>query len=58
MTVARPGSSQSQEPIEVVSDEPEHQSADHVDKVRIYERAQVAEYFILDPPSHRRTAAA
>ena len=37
--------------IEVVSDEPEHQSADHVDKVRIYERAQVAEYFILDPPS-------
>ncbi|HEV2852771.1 MAG TPA: Uma2 family endonuclease [Thermoanaerobaculia bacterium] len=37
--------------IEVVSDEPEHQSADHVEKVRIYERAQVAEYFILDPPS-------
>jgi Uma2 family endonuclease len=37
--------------IEVVSDEPEHQSADHVDKVTIYERAQVAEYFILDPPS-------
>lgn len=37
--------------LEVVSDEPEHQSADHVDKVRIYERAQVAEYFILDPPS-------
>lgn len=37
--------------IEVVSDEPEHQSADHQGKVRIYERAQVPEYVILDPPS-------
>lgn len=37
--------------IEVVSDEPEHQSADHDEKVRIYERAQVPEYVILDPPS-------
>ena len=37
--------------IEVVSDEPEHRSADHEEKVRIYERAQVPEYVILDPPS-------
>ena len=37
--------------IEVVSDEPEHQSADHEEKVEIYERAQVPEYVILDPPS-------
>jgi Uma2 family endonuclease len=36
--------------IEVVSDEPEHQSADHDEKVRIYERAGIAEYLILDPP--------
>jgi Uma2 family endonuclease len=37
--------------IEVVSDEPEHQSADHDEKVRIYERAGIAEYLILDPPN-------
>jgi Uma2 family endonuclease len=37
--------------IELVSDEPEHRSADHKDKVRIYERAGVAEYLILDPPN-------
>lgn len=37
--------------IEVVSEEPEHQSADHEEKVEIYERAQVPEYIILDPPS-------
>jgi Uma2 family endonuclease len=36
--------------IEVVSEEPEHQSADHKEKVRIYERARVPEYIILDPP--------
>lgn len=37
--------------LEVVSDEPEHQSADHHDKVAIYERAGVPEYLILDPPT-------
>lgn len=37
--------------IELVSDEPEHQSADHEDKVEIYERAGIAEYLILDPPN-------
>jgi Uma2 family endonuclease len=37
--------------IEVVSEEPEQQSADHEGKVGIYERAKVPEYFILDPPS-------
>ncbi|HSS52092.1 MAG TPA: Uma2 family endonuclease [Thermoanaerobaculia bacterium] len=37
--------------VEVVSDEPEHQSADHHDKVAIYERAGVSEYLILDPPT-------
>ncbi|HET9209163.1 MAG TPA: Uma2 family endonuclease [Thermoanaerobaculia bacterium] len=37
--------------IEFVSDEPEHQSADHDDKVRIYERAGIAEYLIVDPPN-------
>jgi Uma2 family endonuclease len=37
--------------LEVVSEEPEHQSADHQKKVRIYERAGIPEYFILDPPS-------
>jgi Uma2 family endonuclease len=37
--------------LEVVSEEPEHQSADHQKKVRIYERAGVPEYLILDPPS-------
>ncbi|HEY4593447.1 MAG TPA: Uma2 family endonuclease [Thermoanaerobaculia bacterium] len=36
--------------IELVSDEPEHQSADHEGKVEIYERAGIAEYLILDPP--------
>ena len=36
--------------IEVVSDEPEHRSADHQKKVPIYERAGVAEYLIVDPP--------
>jgi len=36
--------------MEVVSDEPEHQSADHDEKVRIYERAGIPEYLILDPP--------
>jgi hypothetical protein len=35
----------------VVSDEPEHQRADHHDKVAIYERAGVPEYLILDPPT-------
>jgi Uma2 family endonuclease len=37
--------------LEVVSDEPEHQSADHHDKVAIYERAGVPEYLLLDPPT-------
>jgi Uma2 family endonuclease len=37
--------------IELVSDEPEHQSADHEDKVEIYERAGIAEYLIVDPPN-------
>jgi len=37
--------------LEVVSEEPEHQSADHQKKVRIYERAGIPEYFILDPPA-------
>ncbi len=37
--------------IELVSDEPEHQSADHADKVEIYERAGIAEYLIVDPPN-------
>jgi Uma2 family endonuclease len=37
--------------IEVVSDEPEHQSADHEEKVWIYERAGIPEYLILDPPA-------
>lgn len=37
--------------LEVVSEEPEHQSADHQKKFRIYERAGVPEYLILDPPS-------
>jgi hypothetical protein len=37
--------------IEVVSDEPEHSSADHEKKVGIYERAGIAEYLILDPPN-------
>jgi Uma2 family endonuclease len=37
--------------IELVSDEPEHSSADHRDKVRIYERAGIAEYLIVDPPN-------
>jgi Uma2 family endonuclease len=37
--------------IEVVSEEPEQQSADHEGKVRVYEQAQVPEYIILDPPS-------
>ncbi|MFL6261016.1 MAG: Uma2 family endonuclease [Thermoanaerobaculia bacterium] len=30
---------------------PEHQSADHDEKVEIYERAGIAEYLILDPPN-------
>ncbi len=37
--------------IEVVSDEPEHKSADHDEKVRIYERAGIGEYLILDLPN-------
>jgi Uma2 family endonuclease len=37
--------------LEVVSDEPEHQSADHHRKVEIYERAGISEYLILDPPA-------
>lgn len=37
--------------LEVVSDEPEHQSADHHRKVEIYERAGILEYLILDPPA-------
>jgi Uma2 family endonuclease len=37
--------------MELVSDEPEHKSADHDEKVRIYERAGIAEYLILDPPN-------
>jgi Uma2 family endonuclease len=37
--------------IEVSSDEPEHQGNDHEKKVRIYERAKVPEYLILDLPS-------
>jgi len=36
--------------LEVVSDEPEHRSADHHRKVEIYERAGISEYLILDPP--------
>jgi Uma2 family endonuclease len=37
--------------LEVASEEPEHQSADHQKKVRIYERAGIPEYLILDPPA-------
>lgn len=37
--------------VEVVSDEPEHQSADHQEKVWVYERAGILEYLILDPPA-------
>jgi Uma2 family endonuclease len=37
--------------IEVSSDEPEHQGNDHEKKVRIYQRARVPEYLILDLPS-------
>lgn len=37
--------------IEIVSDEPEHQSADHAEKVWVYERAGILEYLILDPPA-------
>jgi Uma2 family endonuclease len=37
--------------LEVVSDEPEHRSADHHRKVEIYERAGISEYLILDPPA-------
>ena len=37
--------------LELVSDEPEHRSADHRKKVRIYERAGIPEYLILDPPT-------
>ena len=37
--------------IEVSSDEPEHQDNDHEKKLRIYERAKVPEYLILDLPS-------
>ncbi|HEX6901315.1 MAG TPA: Uma2 family endonuclease [Thermoanaerobaculia bacterium] len=36
--------------VELVSDEPEHKSADHDKKVKIYQRAGVPEYVIADPP--------
>lgn len=36
--------------VELVSDEPEHKSADHDKKVRIYQRAGVPEYVVADPP--------
>lgn len=38
--------------VELVSDEPEHQSADHDKKVEIYQRAGVPEYLVIDPPSN------
>jgi Uma2 family endonuclease len=36
--------------VEVVSDDPEARHKDHVEKVPMYERAQIPEYLIVDPP--------